>query len=346
MPNSRHYTSNEVKNLFDYAFEKIDFIKAEGLTRDTGCTRDIEHTNDEYIKSVIQKITGTETEKDTLKNTHNSHDWVKIIKHVFQNSQIINFQNINIFKEWKEFSTYSRKAFAEKENIEKSKEYVSELKKFMAKLINHGAVEEVNCIHNTLHLAYKVFTNDTTKVNTSEKVANMLGGMFYDALQLEGIVKSFTMFQLDGIQVEEYVQRVRQCSSFLKEIIEDPLFSNAFKKTDYAQYLIIPKLEKETDSEKKYTRVKRSLSLENTSTLDPDFIEEFKKLSIMNVSKSAPELSSSKKNTEVTFSYTSGQKVAPNFKEMNIPLETQPNDMAETHQTKTKKRLSLSVFIK
>ncbi len=307
MPNSRHYTSEEVKSIFDYALTKIDFTE-EGLTRDTGCTNGIQHTDDKYVEKVIQSI--TEPENNDFEDILNSHDWVKILKHVFQNGQIINFENISVFKEWREFSAYSRKAFEEKENLEKSKEYVAEFKKFMAKLINHGSVKEANCIHLMLHLAYKTFTEDKSKTNTSETVASMLGGMFYDALQLEGIVKSFTFFELDSIQIKEYRQRVKQCSSFLKDVLEDTLFSGEFKKTDYAQYLVTPKLEiVECDrTEKKYLRKPRSVSLENTKTLDPEFIDAFKKLSIIQVSKSAPELSV-KKNTEITFSYTSGQKI-------------------------------------
>ena len=343
MPNSRHYTSADLKNIFDYAFTKINFTE-EGLTRDTGCTNGLDLRDDKYVMGIIQTISGNN--RDDFNDIHNSHDWVKMLKHVFQNGKIIDFQNLSIFKEWKEFSVYSRDAFANKENHEKPKQYVLELKKFMAKLINHGAIEEVNCIHHMLHLAYRLFTEDLTQTNTSEKVASMLGGIFYDGLQLEGIIKSFTLLELATIQQGGYIQRVQQCSHFFKDIIEDPLFSQKFNKKDYVKYLMMPKLEYETGSEKKYTRKKRSYSLENTSTLDPDFIDAFKKLSVADISKSAPELSP-KNLTEVTFSYSRGQKILPSLKEMHsLPLEPILMDSHDTKLTKSKKRLSLSIFTK
>lgn len=338
MPNSRHYTSTDVKKIFEYAVSKINFTE-EGLTRDTGCTPNIDHTNDKYVDSVIQYI--KEQNDQPFAKEHNSHDWAKILKHVFQNGQIINFTNIEVFKEWREFSTYSRDVFLEKENPNKPKEYVSELKKFMAKLINHGAVKEVSCLHLMLNFAYKVYSQDITTTNTSETVASMLCSSFYDGLQLEGIIKAHTLFDMDSQHSREYIQRAKACACFLKAIIEDPLFSSGFKKTDYAEYLMKPKLEKVSGSEKAYVRNKRSHSLENNSTLDPDFIEAFKSFSIR-TSQSNPEIPS-KKNTEVTFSYSSGQKVASGFKEENereIQAEETKKDKKE------KKRISLSIFTK
>lgn len=354
MPNSRFYTSADVKNLFDYALTKIDFTVPE-LTRDTACTHGLDLLNDQYITKIIQEIS---MKTYAFEDQYNSHDWVKILKHVFQNGQIINYQNIEVFKEWKEFSTYSRNIFMEKEkiqnsgnggNVEKAKEYVLELKKFMAKLIHHGTVEEINCIHSMLNLANTIFTQDITKVNTSEKVAHMLGGVFYDGLQLEGIVKSFTFFEIDSIQSKEYMQRIHKCSSFLKEVIEDSLFSQDFNKFYYVQYLATPKLEIEPDkgSEKKYTRNKRSYSLECTSTLDPEFIKKFQELSVVRCTRTAPErlernATNTSNTTLITFSYSNGQKMLPCLKEMNA------SDVTESiPHTKAKKRLSInSIFEK
>ncbi len=341
MPNSRFYTSQNVKSVFDYAFTKIDF-KVKELTRDTGCSIGIHVTDDKYVTEVIQQITGPG--KDYFNDRHNSHDWAKMLKHVFQNGQIINFFMIDVFKEWKEFSKYSRDVFAEIENPDREIEYVTEFKKFVAKLVNFGAVEEANCIHQFLYFAYKVFSEDVTQKNTSEKVANMLGGTFYDALQLEGMVKNFKLTALDESQTKGYVQRVEQSSCFLKKLIEDPLFSTQFNKKSYAQYLIIPKPEKGCSR-------KTSQSVDSDTTLDPELVKRLKEVSL-SISKSTPVISTPYEEITPTktFSYSSGKKIQAQLKEglkapeENFEIVEQEMPQNKDEKTPKKKRASFGLF--
>lgn len=352
MPNSRYYTSQDVKSIFEYALTKIN-PSEKGLTRDTGCSNDINARDDEYVKTIIKKITGPD--KDNFEEKMNSHDWVKMLKHVFQNGQIINFENIQVFKEWKKFSEYSRGAFAEKENPERIIEYVFEFKKFMAKLIYHGALEEANCIHHFLYLGNKVFSQDSTpnKENNSEKVASMLADTFYDGLQLEGMVKNFKLTELDTIQANEYIQRVQQSSRFLKNVIEDPLFAKEFNAESYVEFLIGPNKERDFEIAKGYPRkFKASHSLDSPQTLDPELIKSFKQIAIK-TSKSTPEIYSFDLFEGIppvkTFSYARGEKIKLQFDNITtdetFELEDQ-NKIKDEQKTKPKKKIYFSKALK
>lgn len=261
-------------------FSKIDFT-VEGLTTDTGCSISFypeketgschepefdfyEQFERMFISDVILKI-----KQGGFENTYNAHDWIKIYKHVFQHTELINFQSSNIMQSWHYFSTYFRDAG--KNVLIGPDEYNLQLKHFISRLIFNNAELEAKCIHEFLLVASKIYLNDSTMID-SKKVANMLGGVFYSALKIEGIHRSFKLTELDKVQQASYVTNVQKISKVLSYIIEDPFFHQEFNKHIYAGFLIVGKIT--PDSPEENPRVKFSLDKEKLP--DSAFIKSFK----------------------------------------------------------------------
>jgi hypothetical protein len=278
--NNHYYTPIDLQNIFLYMFSKIDFT-VEGLTTDTGCSISFypeketgtfdepefdfyEQFEKMFISDVLLKI-----KQGDFENTYNSHDWIKIYKHVFQHTELINFQSSNIMQSWHYFSTYFRDAG--KNVLIGPDEYNLQLKHLISRLIFNNAELEAKCIHEFLLMASKIYSNDSTIID-SKKVANMLGGVFYSALKIEGIHRSFKLIELDKTQQISYVNNVQKVSKVLSYIIEDPFFHQEFNKHNYADFLIVGKIT--PDSPEENPRVKFSLDKEKLP--DSAFIKSFK----------------------------------------------------------------------
>ena len=312
LSNNHYYTPYDLEHLFYYMFSRIDFT-VEGLTTDIGCSFSFspkkepgifqgadfeyyEQNEKKIISDVILKI-----QQDDFENTYNSHDWIKMYKHVFQHTELINYSNPQIMKSWHYFSTYFREAC--KNDLIGPDEYNLQLKHFISMLILNNSELEARCIHQFLQLASKIYSNEFTIID-SNKVANMLGGVFYGSLKIEGIHRSFKLTDLDRIQQVSYVDNVQKISKILRYIIEDPFFHQDFNKHNYANFLIIgktspsspeesPRIEVALVSEKlpdpsfiKSFKLKNSLGDDDESTLS---IEDFKALKISERRRATPE---------------------------------------------------------
>lgn len=282
MSNNHYYTAIDLQNLFSYMISKIDFT-VEELTTDTGCSivfyppkeQGSEKANEDdpdfYEKSEINFISETflNIKKEIFENKYNSHDWIKIYKHAFQHTKFICTNNPKTMESWYYFSNYFRMAC--KNELITPKEYNIQLKHFLSQLIFHGAELEAKCIHQFLHLAFKIHSNESTIID-SKKVANMLGGIFYNALKIEGIHRPFKLNDLNQDHQLSYVENIKKTSKVLKYIIEDPFFEQDFNKHNYTEFLIIGEISPRTIQESPRIKV----TLGDDRLPDESFIRKFK----------------------------------------------------------------------
>ncbi len=292
--NNHYYTPNDLHDLFIYMFKKIDFT-VEDLTTDTGCSMVFspppeektskfyeaefefyENHEKNFISDVILK-----TKQNNFEHTYNSHDWVKIYKHAFQHTELVNKDNEEAMVAWHLFSTYFRDAC--KNNLIAPEQYNLQLKHFMAVLAFNKSELEAKCIHQFLHLASKIYSNQFTKID-SEKVANMLGGVFYTALKIEGIHRPFKLSELDKTQQQSYMENVQKISKVLRYVIEDPFFAKEFNKKQYADFLIVEKPTPISPHETPRIEV----LLDEDKLPDESFMLKFKLNSSLEISKDLP----------------------------------------------------------
>lgn len=251
MSNNHYYTPNDLNDFFMYMLPKIDFT-LEALTTDIGCSivfpfdlqegvcdfyeaeLDVYKNNEKiFINDILLK-----TKQRDFKNIYNPHDWVKIYKHAFQHTELVNKYNVEAMLAWHVFSTYFREAV--QNDLIGPEKYTLQLKHFMAILAFNQSELEAQCVHQFLHLASKIASNPLTQID-SQKVGNMLGGVFYTALKVEGIHRSFKLSSLDKVQQISYMENVQKISKVLKFIIEDSFFEKEFNRNDYVQFLIVEK---------------------------------------------------------------------------------------------------------
>ncbi len=251
MSNNHYYTPIELQDLYLHFISKLDF-SIEDLTTDKDCTikfypdsenepgkkQDIQYELcEKYERDFIGK-TLLNIKQDGFESHFNSHDWIKIYKHVFQHTELINTQNIGAIKAWHFFSLYFREAF--NNPLITPEDYNLQLKHFIAILIFNGCELEAKCIHQFLQLASKIQSNNFTVID-SQKVANMLGGVFYTALKIEGRNAPFKLLDLQDVQQFLYIQNLKKMSGVLKFIIEDAFYEQNFNKNIYTEFLIIGK---------------------------------------------------------------------------------------------------------
>lgn len=286
MSSNHYYTPIDLQALFSYIISKIDFT-VEGLSTDTGCSivfyppkeqrsekqsEEIKESDPDFYEKHEKKFiseTFLKIKQENFENKYNSHDWIKIYKHTFQHTEFVNMKNEKIMQSWYYFSNYFRMGC--KNELITPEEYNIQLKHFISMLIFHGAELEAKCIHQFLHLAFKIQSNERTMID-SKKVANMLGGIFYNALKIEGIHRPFKLNDLNHDHQLSYVGNIKKTSKVLKYIIEDPFFEQDFNKYQYTEFLIIGEISPRSPQESPRIKVISS----DDRLPDESFIRKFK----------------------------------------------------------------------
>jgi hypothetical protein len=225
MPNERYYSPSVINTIMSYALNQIDFSTSE-LTRDTGCSLDLTLTK-EFIHDIAIKIYNPQHQ--TLLSSYNSHDWAKIVKHIFQNGQIIDFTNEGAMITWHQFAKTSRAYCGNPENPSK---YSWLFKEFIAELIRYKSIEQAECIHKLLFFAHKVYSAPKTTMS-NKAIGAMLSAVMYDGLQLDGITRSITRDNLPEIQQKIYIEHIKNIAVLLGDMIKETFYSVEFNGANY-----------------------------------------------------------------------------------------------------------------